>query len=531
MAAVSRRCGFRLIACLFLSATPVRFAFASEAGQGTFHTTLAEHSVHCNVGSPITTTYTSDFLFSDKTFQVNLPPGNNQLAINFSLLGDFHADGTLDCVFDEGGTFEETATNEAGDFTFTTLGGEYMDRVPGVAIGDPFPFVGTGRCATTREDDFRTLCENFEFSFNGLGKALEPEPDGAFHNFAGNFTLRAAPLAPVAAKPGPETINAPVDGQSGGDIPDIDVTLFAGASGAGEIAVATLAEAHGTLPSGMELPVRGTTEIDHGSGPEPFFAGGDQRFVNVAIRAPLPTGTGVEVCLPTPMTTSAAETRPVHLLHAEGTSPSSRKFVDRTSRMDVLRAKVCALVADAGSFAVATHDHCGRRGGSRGDGLLTLAGGIVGAKSVVVDGLADCRNFPSSLPGKLAALCLPDAGGVDGQCTLELVVGVNRAGCNRMSSSAEAYSAAVDAGSYRGTLKGRAGILDLTPVVGPLVAALGSSAREATLGPVEIVLPTVGRTAKYRLVHELVGAMPGDASRTTRDRDVTTVLCIDPAAF
>jgi hypothetical protein len=287
-----------LISCI---AAP-QASIASEAGQGVFHTTLGEHPVHCSAGSPITTPYTNTFSFDDKTFHVNQPPGNNQLLINFSLLGAFASTGTLNCVFDEGGTYEATASNETGDFQWTLIRGEYMDHVPDIKQGDPFPFVGKARCTTTRDDDFKALCDNFELSFNGPSKALEPNEENVYHDFAGDFTLRAAPVVPVKPATGADErvgVLVPVDGADG-EVPQVSVTFTNGVLAPGELAVSTFGDAHGVVPAGLEIPERGTTAVDHGSGPMEIFAGGDERFIDISTDAGLPLAPSLEVCLPMP---------------------------------------------------------------------------------------------------------------------------------------------------------------------------------------------------------------------------------------
>src|SRR5262249_14681320 len=323
----------------FLCIAPCR-VLGSEAGQGTFLTTLSDDNGDCTATTPRTMAYTSTFNFDDKSFNVNLPPGNNQLTINFNILGTFHSTGSLSCVFDVGGTFEATAENDAQDFQLTLIKGEYMDHKPGISEGDPFPFVGTAQCATNRTDDFKTLCDNFDFSFNGLSKALAPDPDGTFDNFGGDFTLRAVPHTKVDPTPHPSPVKQPVDGPSG-DVPEVEVTFENGVNSAGVLSVTTLADAHGVIPLGVEFPVRGLTEIDHGAGPVPFFAGGGARFIDVDTTATLPPSPVMEVCLPMPAVTDSSQVRPVRVLHGEGTGWIDRTFVDRTFRTDPTARTAC----------------------------------------------------------------------------------------------------------------------------------------------------------------------------------------------
>jgi hypothetical protein len=505
-----------------------RWAAASEAGQGVFETVLDDHPVHCSPGSPITTGYTSAFSFDDKTFTINLPPGNNRIDINFSVLGAFTSAGTLNCVFDEGGTFNATAVDEAGDFQWTEISGEYMDRKPDISEGDPFPFVGSARCQTTRTDDFKTLCDNFEFSFNGLAKAQAPNAEGFFHDFAGDFTLRAAPKADVMPGGGGQNVGAEVDGP-GGSVPEVQVTFKNGVSGPGDLRVATLADAHGSVPPGVEFPVRGTTEVDHGSGPVPFFEGGDERFVDLTTNAALPAGTRMEVCLPMPVA-AASEVRPVRVLHGEGSDASSRRFVDRTSRVDPTAGKVCAAVSSFSRFAVVTTDYCGN-GQRRSDGLLTIAGGLLGKRTVVVDGLTDCTQYPAALPSGLRRYCVPDADPTPGQCGIALTLGINRGACSRVRpDTADPHSPSVDVNSYEGTLKQGGNSIDLTAIFGPDIAAL-SNPVEATVGPKNVAMAATRKITTYRLKHQLSGIRPGTLDHLDTDKDVLTIKCIDPTQF
>lgn len=511
-------------------------AVASEAGQGTFHTTLDEHPVHCSAGSPIVTGYTSTFSFDDKTFMVNLPPGNNNVAINFSLLGMFTSAGTLNCVFDEGGTFAATAVDEAGDFQWTEISGEYMDHVPGVSEGDPFPFVGTARCATTRTDDFKTLCDNFTFSFNGLAKALAPNADGFFHDFAGDFMLRAVKREKVEPPSGPPPkvgVQPTVDGPDG-DVPDIKVSFENGVVAPGELSVTTVADAHGTIPPGMEFPVRGTTEIDHGDGggAAAFFAGGDERFIELSTTATLPANPAMEVCLPMPVTADPSGIRPVRVVHGEGDDATTRVFIDRTSRVDPTSGKACARVKSFSKFAVVTTDVCGG-GQMRSNGLLTIAGGLIGKKTVVVDGLTDCTLYPAALPQGLRQYCVPDTAATpDGQCTVSITLGINRGACNRVPpGSAVLYSSNVSVGSYSGALTRGMNSVDLGPVFGVLIAALTNPITDATVGPKDLVLPVVNKITTYKIKHQLTGERPGTGGHLDTDKDVLTIKCIDPTRF
>jgi hypothetical protein len=505
---------------LLVATTPSR-SDASEAGQGTFHATLVP-GVGCGPGQDADIDFTSTFQFDDKTFQLNLPPGNNGFEINFSDLGVFHSQGQVHCVFDQGGTFTTTsAVNEAGDFRWIQLDGEYIDRKPGIGIGDPFPWVAGTGCLTTRTDEFKTLCDNFELSWNGLGKALAPT--GGYNDFAGDLNVRA--VRRVDVESGGSTVSAPatVDGPDG-DVPEVEVHFRSGVAVPGELAISMLADAHGSVPAGMVHPVAGTTEIDHGSGAQPFFEGGDERFIEITTSAAL-SGSDIEVCLPAPAVADASEVRPVRVLHGEG-SGISRKFVDRTSRRDVSGGKVCAEVSGLSRFAVVTTDVCGS-GKRLSDGILSVAGGLVGRKNVIVDGLADCADFPADLPESWAELCVPDADNVAGQCSVALTLGVARAGCNEVEDGVDPADFDVDAYSYEGELRGKTATIDLEPLYHGALYALGTSRAEATVGPVVVALPVYGEKAKYRLQHELYGSEPGRGGYV-RDKDSATITCVQP---
>ncbi len=519
-------------------------AGAVEAGQGTFDSLLGD-DFRCSEGGG---SYTAKFRFDDKTFTIPLSknhdgkvdPGD-KLEINFSVLGEFLGTGDIQCVPDEGGTFTKTAVNEAGDFQWIEINGEYMDHKPGISEGDPFQFVATARCSTTRQDDFLTLCENFEFSANGLAKALAPDETGFFRFYSGDFTMRA--VQKVKVDPSPEPTVKPTPGKGGddddghhvpvdnpdGDVPEVEVTFENGIAAAGELHVTTLGDAHGTIPAGMELPVRGTTAIDHGAGPVPFFQGGDERFVEVTTDAVLPSSPSIEVCLPMPKITDASEVRPVRVLHGEGSSPMNRAFVDRTSRTDPTTGKACAKVSGFSKFAVATTDVCGG-GQMRSDGLITVAGGLLGKKTVVVDGLADCTQFPANLPQGLRRHCVPDADTTVGQCTVSVTLGINRGGCNRVPSGTDPHSPSVDTGSYAGRLTQGRHAIDLAPIFGPLIAAL-SGPVDATVGPVDLALPASRRITTYKLKQKLRGIRPGTTGKRATDKDTLTIQCVDPTRF
>lgn len=517
-----------LVACISLLWCVPAILAASEAGQGTFDTLLDEHPVHCNTGTPITTGYTTAFEFDDKTFNVNIPPGNNNLSINFSLLGQFDSVGTLDCVFDVGGTFSATASNAAQDFQFTEIAGEYMDHKPGIGEGDPFPFTGRMRCSTTRNDDFRTLCENFDLSFNGLSKAqMETEP-GTFHHFAGDFTMRAIKRADVPGGGPKVAVDAQVDGP-GGSLPSVQVSLNDGVDSAGVLSVTTLADTLGTFPRGMELPVRGTTEIDHGSGAVPFFEGGDQRIVDLSTDAAIPSGSSIEVCLPLPAGSDPSSARPAYMLYGDdGGDPTQRVFVDRTRRVDPTTGRVCAKVKSLSKFAVATSDYCGKSQ-PKIDGLITVAGGLVGKKTVVVAGLTDCTQWPANLPNGLRRYCVPDTDSSAAECAVSITLGINRGGCNRVPAGADPHSASVDLNSYSGALKQGGNVVDLGPIFGPAIAALGAPV-DATVGPIDVVLPIASKITAYKLQHQLTGATPGSSDLGT-DKDVARIFCVDPTQF
>ena len=502
-------------------------AWAEEVGQGTFDGSL-DPGAGCGEGFPATLGYHSNFRFDDKEFIVNIPPGNNQLHLNLSQLGEFHSNGTLDCVFDVGGTFTTiTAINEAGDFEWIELDGEYLDHQPGISEGDVFPWVAGARCVTTRTDDFKTLCDNFELSWNGLSRMLAPNPGYSF--FDGQLHVRTAPRVPVDPNPGDPkgevNVGAPVDGP-GGDVPDVAVSFKNGVVNSGELSISTLADAHGEVPSDAAFPIRGTTEIDHedGNGPVQFFAGGDERFIDIHTDAGLPNGPDIEVCLPLPPTQSAADVRPVRVLHGEGTSPTSRVFVDRTSRIDHTARKACASVESFSKFAVVTSDVCGK-GGRSYDGIVSIAGGLVGRKNVVVDGVTDCANFPANLPPALSQLCVPDADNVAGQCSVALTLGVNRGGCNQVASG-DPHSSDVNAYSYLGSIRGSGGTIDLLPLFRPGLYALVDR-RDATVGPVTVALPATRNVTKYKLRQSMDGYRPDNFALAT-DKDSVSITCIDP---
>jgi hypothetical protein len=495
---------------------PFARLYAAEVAQGSFEVTLDDTFVCDFGGGP----YASVLTYDDMTFNVDMPSNGSVLAINLGELGPMAMTGNVNCVFDEGGTFATTGSNEAGDFHWIDMTGEYLDRVPGIAEGDPFPFVGRARCSTTRGGDLQTLCENFELSFNGLGKALPPNP--RFTYYAGDFTFRATERTPVDAG-AQVSVDAAVDGP-GGDLPEVGIHFANGVEAPGTLVVATLAEAHGSLPSGFDLGVRGTTSIDHGSGAVPFFAGGDERFVEISTDAALPSTPTIEVCLPMPDASNPANVRPVRVLHGEGTGVADRKFKDRTSRVDASKHQACARVKSFSKFAVATTDVSGG-GQAQSDGLVTTAGGLIGKRSVVVDGLTDCTQYPANLPRGLARHCVPDADAATGQCGLALTLGVNRAASNRSGQP----NPFVDVGTYMGTIGHGAYVQDLTPAFGPLIAAL-SNPVEATVGPVQVSLPVDRRITTYTLRHQLSGLRPISAVFEI-DKDVLKVKCIDPSQF
>jgi hypothetical protein len=499
---------------LLLSCAEARSVAAAEAAHGSFDVTLDDTFVCELGGGPFASTHSYD----DKTFHVPLPPGNNGIDVNFSELGTVTVSGSIDCVFDEGGTFDVTGVNATGDFQWTEMKGEYLDRVPGLSEGDPFPFVGTARCATTRTDEFKTLCDNFEFSFNGLSRALPPAP--WYRYYAGDFTFRAVHAVPVDAGPSVEAAVV-VDGPGGG-VPDLKIAFGNGLLAPGQVRVATLADAHGALPPGMELPVVGTTAIDHGAGPIPFFDGGDERFIEIHSDAALPGSPRIEVCLPVPPP-DARGIRPARVLHGEGSGPADRVFVDRTSRRDLASGKICAEVSGFSKFAVATVDVCGN-GQRRSDGLLTVAGGLLGKRTVVVDGLTDCAQYPANLPAGLARYCIPDADPDTGECGVTMTLGINRAGCNASGLG----SGFVDVASYSGTLKQGSQVQDLGASFGALIAALVNPV-EATVGPVTLSLSATKRVTSYRLKHQLTGIVP-DSGQLDTDKDVFTIKCLNPGA-
>jgi len=275
--------------------------------------------------------------------------------------------------------------------------------------------------------------------------------------------------------------------------------------------------------------VLGTTTIDHGAGPVTVFEGGDERFLEISTTAELPSSPVIEVCLPMPPLDVPSDVRPVYVLHGEGADPTTRVFVDRTSRVDPVAGKACAAVESFSRFAVATSDVCGN-GQRQSDGLVTVAGGLRGRKTVVVDGLTDCTLYPANLPRGLAPYCVPDADSIPGQCTVSLVVGVNRAGCNRVAPGLTAYSAAVDVTSYSGSLRHGSYTADLTALVGASIAAL-SSPQDAIVGPFDVALPVSSKMTTYKLRHELSGVSPTGSGDLDRDRDALLVRCIDPTQF
>jgi hypothetical protein len=511
----SRRSLARAMLAVVLLCAGGRRVLAAEAAQGVFDVTL-DDGFACELGGG---GFVSHHMYDDQTFHVPMPPGDNMLDVNFSQLGTVTVAGTIDCVFDEGGTFSVSGSNEAGDFQWTEMTGEYIDHVPGISEGDPFPFVGTARCATTRTDVFKTLCENFDFSFNGLSRALPPDP--WFRLFDGDFTFRAVSRVQVPAGSVVDTQTL-VDGPGGG-VPDVTVKFGNGVMAPGDLTVATLADAHGTVPPGFELPVVGTTAIDHGAGPVAFFEGGDERFIEIDTDAALPGSPDIEVCLPLPPA-SPEGVRPTRILHGEGSGPADRVFVDRTSRVDLAAGKICAAVHGFSKFTVVTSDVCGE-GQRRSDGLITVAGGLVGRQSVVVDGLTDCALYPANLPPGLAQFCVPDADPTPGSCGVALTLGVNRAGCN----DSQANSSFVDVASYGGEVRHGRTVQDLGATFGPLVAALGSPV-EATVGPVVVAVPTSSGVTTYKLKQHLRGARPG-TSHVETDKDTLTIKCLDPAAF
>jgi len=492
-------------------------ALAAEAGQGSFTVTLGP-DFHCMGGDG--GSFSTEMVFDDKTFNVPMPPGNNSISINFSVLGTFTSSGAINCLFDEGGTFSESAS-APGELLWTQIAGDYIDRKPGIGVGDPFPFVGRSECTTTREDDFKTLCDNFVFSFNGLAKAAAP--DGQFFRYyTGDFTMRAVPK--VSVQQGALVQAQAVVDVPDGDIPHVDVGFQNGLTAGGELQITTLADSHGAVAADFDFPVRGTTTIDHGAGPLPFFAGGDERFVEITTSAQLPTSPKIEVCLPLPRSTDPSGVRPVRVLHGEGNDLSSRVFVDRTFRFDPTSGKACAQVSSLSKFALVTVDVCG--GGQRqSDGLLTIAGGLMGKKTVVVDGLTDCTQYPANLPSGLRRYCVPDADTTPGQCTLSLMLGVNRAACNRTQTP----SPSVSVNSYGGSLTQGASSWDLGAVVVPLIAGL-SNPVEATVGPVGVVLPAPTKITTYKIKHQLSGIRPG-TTNTETDKDALKVQCVDPTQY
>jgi hypothetical protein len=498
---------------------------AAEAGQGTFYGALVP-GVGCGPDHPATLLYWSHFTFDDKEFVINDPPGNNLLHVNFGDLGPFSSTGTLDCVFDVGGTFVSTASNDAGDFQWIDLNGEYLDHKPDIAEGDPFPWVASARCVTTRTDDFKTLCDNFVLSWNGLSKMKAPTPEGGYNEFEGHLNVRTAQKVPVDKNPdhptGAVDVSALVDGP-GGAVPDVAVRFANGVLGPGELSISTLADAHGAVPSDTEFPVRGTTQLDHGAGPVPFFPGGDERFIDIATDAPLPASAKLEVCLPLPIVTAPSDVRPARILHGEGDT-LARTFVDRTSRLDRPASKVCARVSSLSKFAVVTRDVCGN-GQKSYDGIVTIAGGLVGRKNVIVDGVSDCAAYPADLPPGLARDCIPDADTTSGQCSVSLKLGVNRATCNaHRGESSDVYPS-----SYVATVKGTNGAATVSTLFQSALSTLPDHVDEITV-PVTIALPVSGAVTKYKWRQSMQGLRPGSGDWVT-DKDSVTITCLDPTQF
>jgi hypothetical protein len=276
--------------------------------------------------------------------------------------------------------------------------------------------------------------------------------------------------------------------------------------------------------------VRGTTAIDHGAGPVPFFAGGDERFVDVSTDVPLPPNTSVEVCLPLPGVAPSA-IRPARVLHGEGAGPATRQFVDRTSWIDPTMGTACARVASFSEFAVVTVDVCG--GGQKpSDGILTVAGGLLGRRTIVVDGLRDCAQYPANLPRGLRQYCVPDADTTAGQCTVSVTLGINRGGCTRAPDGLDSHSALIVPGSYGGQITQGLNTTDLTGVFGPQIAALVNP-HEATVGPVDLILATApGRKiTTHRLKQPLQGMRPGSGVQLDTDTDVLIIKCLDATLF
>ena len=515
--------GTLLLATLWVA----RCSWAVEVGQGTFETTLGQ-DFHCADGGG---SFTSAFRFDDQTVSVPVDGENGgQLDVNFSVLGTFDATGAIDCVPDKGGIFHEVALNDARDFEWLEVSGEYLDPNPGIVAGDPFPFVGRAICVTTRTDAFKTLCEKFQFSFNGLSQAQGPDDQGFYRSYAGDFTMRAAQHGRAEADSGPVAVESFVDA-AGGDLPSVEVTFKKGVDAPGDIAVTTLAAAYGTLPVGLEVPIRGQTTIDHGAGAQPFFPGGDERYIEVTTDAAVPPGSIMEVCLPSPRVNGPSGVRPVRVLHGEGAEPFGRRFVDRTWRSDPTTRRTCARVRSLAKFTVATADVCGG-GQQRSDGLLTVAAGLIGRRSIVVDGLSDCTQYPSNLPAGLRAYCVPDGDAVPGQCTVSVTLGVNRAGCNRVPPGVtDPHSPSVQVGSYRGELRRGGSVTDLGALIGPQIAAL-SSPRDDIVGPVDLTLPVSNnkKITTYKLRQQLTGTRPGGDGVDT-DTDVLTIQCLNAARY
>jgi len=421
-----------------------------------------------------------------------------------------------------GGTFTGSAINDAGDFQWLDMSGEYLDHKPGIAEGDPFPWVASARCVTTREE-FKQLCDNFELSWNGLSKMGAPVQ--GYHDFDGHFSARTANRAHVEPNGGgPVNATSEVDGDTG-DVDEVSVTFENGLTAGGDVNVSTLADAHGELPANAEFPPRGTTEIDHGDGPVPFFETGDETFIEITTNAGLPHGPDIEVCLPRPPASSAADVRPVRVLHGEGDNYMTRRFVDRTSSVDPTKGKACASVSGFSRFAVVEADYCGR-GRRSADGILTVAGGLRGRKNVIVDGVTDCTHFPAGLPQSMHSLCVPDGDGKNGQCMLELTVGVDRTACNTVEPTVDASEGGIDPWSYEGSIRGMSTTIDLYSTFHDELV-LRSDWTDLVLGPKTIALPLTGSSTKYKLSQRMNGAEPGTGDYVS-DRDTVSIVCVAP---
>jgi hypothetical protein len=358
-----------------------------------------------------------------------------------------------------------------------------------------------------------------------------PTPEGGYNEFEGHLNVRTAPQVPVDKNPsdpkGAVDVGGPVDGP-GGAVPDVAVRFDNGVLGSGELSISTLADAHGQVPSAVEFPVRGTTEIDHGDGPVPFFAGGDERFIEISTNAPLPSTAKLEVCLPLPAVATASDVRPVRVLHGEGET-LSRRFVDRTSRIDHQAGKACARVSSFSKFAVVTTDVCGN-GQTAYDGIVTIAGGLAGRKNVIVDGLTDCANYPANLPQRFARDCVPDADTTPGVCSVSLRLGVNRAACNRVPAGLDGQSPDVFPLTYGAILKGPNGSASVTTLFQSALSALPDHFDEIA-GPVTVPLPVSGAVAKYKLRQSMQGFRPNDSSELVTDKDSVAITCLDPTQF